>query len=89
MRVQGAIKQDAGVVAGEWPAGAIRAVHPWRETYDEQPVARAAEGSHRTAVISRMPRPDFIEEVRKPRAEPACRIERRALHARPEALSAP
>ena len=71
------------MVAGEWPAGAIRAVHARREADDEQPMARAAEGSHGAAVISRMPRPDFIEEVCKTRAEPAIRIERRALHARP------
>ena len=77
------------MVAGEWPAGAIRAVHAWRETDDEQSMARAAEGSHGAAVISRMPRPDFIEEVRETRAEPAIRIERRALHARPGALSVP
>jgi hypothetical protein len=33
--------------------------------------------------------PDFIEEAREARTEPAICIERRARHAGPEALSAP
>jgi len=64
-------------------------VHARRESDDEQAVARAAERSDRAAVIVRVLLPDFIEEAREARTEPAICIERRARHAGPEALSAP
>ena len=85
MRVQGAVQQDAGVIAGERPAGAIGAVHPRRETDDEQPVARAAEGRHRPAVISR----DAATGLHRGSAQAAGRAGNAgsngaSLHARPE-----
>jgi hypothetical protein len=73
------VQQQAGVIAGERPAGPVRAVHPRREADHEQPVAHAAEGRDRPAVVVGVGGADRVEVTREARAEPAERLEGRAV----------
>ena len=52
MRIQRAIEQDAGVVAGEGSARRVRAVQPRREADDQQTRRLAPERRDRSAVIA-------------------------------------
>ena len=47
--MQRSIQQDAGVIAGEWSAGAVGAVHAGRQPDDQQARAPIAERGHRGA----------------------------------------
>ena len=48
------VQQNAGVIAGEGPSGAVGAVHAGRETDDQQARRRIAERRHRPAEIIRL-----------------------------------
>jgi hypothetical protein len=87
--MQRAIQEYPGMVAREGPPGAICAMQAWREADHEQPMARAPEGRHRTAVIVWVTPAHAIEKTGEARAAPAVRIEWRALSAHQAALSAP
>ena len=76
--MQGAVKEDAGVIARERPPGAVRTVQPRREADDQQPVPRAPEWLDRPAMVIRMRQPDGFEVPREARAKPALRVERGA-----------
>ncbi len=71
--VQGAVQQQAGVVAGERPARAIGAVQPRRQTDDEQASLSGPERRHRFRVIARIFLPCGTHEAGQPRASPAFR----------------
>ena len=64
------------MVAGEGPAGPIGTVEPRRQADDQEPMAPAAKGSHRQAVIIRVGGFHRVAESGEARAEPAVRLER-------------
>ncbi len=88
VRVQRAVQQDSGVIAGKGSSGPVRAMQARRESHDQQAMTRAAEGRHRAAVILRMSVSHGVEKAGEPRAKPAIRIEACALHARKRAQRA-
>jgi hypothetical protein len=77
--MKGPVQDDSGVVAGEWPPGAIGAMLSRRETDDQQPVSGASEWRDRAAMISGVPLADLVEVSRQPFTTPAAGIELRAL----------
>jgi hypothetical protein len=77
--MQGTIEQEARVVPRERAARAVCTVLSRREADDEQAVARTAERRNRQAVIVRMFGFYRIAKAREPRAEPAIRLEWRAM----------
>ena len=66
------------MVTGEWTAGAVRPMHPWRQSDDQQLCPRIAEGRHRPRVVVRMGTFDLVEKIGKPWA---CAAIRSKLHA--------
>jgi hypothetical protein len=66
--VQGFIEQDAGMVAGEGPPGAIGTMHAGRKADNQQPSLRIAKRQHRTGVIVRLAATHLGEESRQARA---------------------
>ena len=76
MGMQRPVEDETGVIAGEWPAGPVCAVHAGRETDDEQPMARAPEWWNRAAMVIGMLLPDLVEEAREAWAQPAEGLER-------------
>ena len=62
------VKQDAGIIAGEWPAGAIGAVHARRQADNQQPRLRITEGRDRTGVVVGMALANAGEELGQSRA---------------------
>src|SRR5262245_37959815 len=74
------VEQDAGMVPGKGPAGAVRAVHPGSESDDQQPRPLQAERRHRTRVIAGVRLAHAIQVARQSRTEPAGRGKR--LHHR-------
>ena len=69
--VQTAVEQHAGVVAGEGPPGAVRAVHPRSKTHHQEPGAARPERRHRPRVVVGVLSSDPFEELGEPRAVPA------------------
>ena len=51
--MQGFVKQDTGIVAGEWTPRAVGAMHAGREADDQQAGPRIAEGRHRARMVIR------------------------------------
>ncbi|HTL49936.1 MAG TPA: hypothetical protein VL219_04680 [Steroidobacteraceae bacterium] len=74
-RVQGAVQEDARMVAREGSAAAIGAMLSRRQPDDEKAVARAAERCDRPAMVLRVLGPDGVEVTRQAWAEPAARVE--------------
>ena len=66
--VQRLVEQDAGEIAGERPAGRVRAVHAGREPDDHQARVRVAERRHRQVAVVGMLGAHRGEEAREPRA---------------------
>src|SRR5439155_20718350 len=65
------IKKIAGVVAGEWTAGAIGAVESWRESDDQEPPVPVAESRNRIVEIVRERRAIGSAELKQPRTKRA------------------
>jgi len=74
--VQRAVQENPRVIAGEGPPRAIGAVPARCEADDEQPVAAAAEGRDRSAMVVRVLDPDDVEMARQAPAQAAVRLER-------------
>jgi hypothetical protein len=89
MGMQRPVQEDAGMVAREWPAGAVGAVQAGCESNHQQAVPGTAERRDRAAVVFRMPRAHLVEEPGEPRTVPAGRIEWRCTLLRHGAFSAP
>src|SRR5712692_4576726 len=73
--IQSPVQQDARVVAGERPPGAVRAVHARSKAHDEELRPRRSEGRHRPRMVTGMLSPDGVQELGEPRAVPAGGIE--------------
>ena len=72
--MQRAVQKNAGIVAGERPAGAVRPVHARGESHNQQACTCVPEGRHRSRVVLRMIGLHRIEEGGKPRAIPTLGI---------------
>ncbi len=59
------------MVAGEWPARAVGAMHAGGQADDQQPRMRVAEGRHGAGEIAGMGAADFGQETGKARADGA------------------
>ncbi len=72
--VQRLVEKHAGVVTGKRPAGAVGAVHAWRQADDEQSRPLVAERRHGKAVITGIVTGDTVAEIGQSLALPAGNI---------------
>src|SRR6202040_4029921 len=72
---QGRIEQVAGIVAGEWPAGAVGAAHAGRQPDDQDARLEVAERAHRRILPVGILAPELVPERDEPWA--ARTVERR------------
>jgi hypothetical protein len=71
----GLVQQDAGMVAGERPPGAIRTMHAGGKTDNQQVGACHAKGWHRLREIRRLLGAHFLQEGEKARTGAAFDVE--------------
>lgn len=75
VRMQRAVEQDAGVIAGKRSPGAIGAMQSRRQTNDQQPMTLASKRRNRPAVVAGMSLAHRLEKAGQPAAAAAIRIE--------------
>ena len=63
--MKGFIEQYPGVIAREWTAGSIGAVHAWRQAHHQDARARRAERRYGPCMVARIFAPDLIEMSRQ------------------------
>jgi hypothetical protein len=73
--VEHLVEQDARVIAGKWPAGTIRAVHPWCQADNQEASALVTERRHGSAVVVRVSVTNVVEERCEARTGTAVGVE--------------